>query len=591
MSTTPRTPDDERVPKGTPARPRGSGALLVPPAIVLAIALVGSVSIHLPIYAGLGVLARLLESEPSPGPSRPIEISLLEPNPSEIPSEALPDETATAVEDTPPDEETPVEEAAPEPPRRRRRAPPPEPEPEPERAPEPEPEPPPPVPVPAAEPPPPPPPPPPDERTPIVQHNEDPPVEPPPDARFTAEQSRDVEEETVASVTNMVRDDAQPSPGAQQEPVEAPTEEPGNAQEDEIADMRDVEGDDRRRALPEETERPPPREREASTSRRPTAAGAESMDRGHDREAREGERARSEEGGARAMGGGAPVEQETITVSDGFGSFTITRPRATTRPEGSGEGEAGGARREGRGRGEAGEGLAIGRSGRTRGGARRGGETGVRGGPGSPLSWSQFESIYGEEELRRQREARLEERRSRSRGASRERRWQEFRAAIENFVSEVRPGNQTALDAAASPFATFLSDMHRRIHREFADRYLASIGPDASEGLNDMSLNTTLEISVNPDGTVHRVGIVATSGNILFDFGAFNSVMRAQPFPQPPDAILSGDGRAWLHWRFDRSPRQCHPTNARPFMLRNGSGTGAQVVDRGEPPEEIPSGE
>ncbi|UJR80677.1 TonB C-terminal domain-containing protein [Sandaracinus amylolyticus] len=586
MSTTPRTPDEQGVPKSTPARARGSGALLVPPAIVLAIALLGSISIHLPIYAGLGVLARLLESEPSAAPSAPIEISLVEPNPSEMPSDAVPDEAPTPPEATPPEEPTATPEPTPEPPRRRRRPPEPErqPEPEPERTPEPEPEPEPPPPVaPAAEPPPPPPPPPLEERRAIVQRSEDPPAEPPPDARFIAEESRDVEEETQATITNTIRDDAQPSPGATQE--QGPTEEPGNSDEDEVADMRDVEGDDRRRVLPEEAERRPPREREASTSPRPTAAGAESMDHGHDHEAREGERARSEEGGARAMGGGAPVEQETVTISDGFGTFTITRPRPTTRPEGSGEGEAGGARREGRGRGESGEGLAVGRPGRTRGGARRGGATGVRGGPGSPLSWSQFESIYGEEELRRQREARLEERRSRSRGASREQRWQEFRAAIENYVSEVRPGNQTALDAAASPFATFLSDMHRRIHREFADRYVAGISPDASEGLNDMSLNTTLEIAVNPDGTVHRVGIVATSGNILFDFGAFNSVMRAQPFPQPPDAILSGDGRAWLHWRFDRGPRQCGTWNARPFMLRN-----TPLVDRGEPPEEIPSG-
>jgi hypothetical protein len=148
-------------------------------------------------------------------------------------------------------------------------------------------------------------------------------------------------------------------------------------------------------------------------------------------------------------------------------------------------------------------------------------------------------------------------------------------------VHEVRSGNQTALNAAASPFATFLSDMHRRIHREFGDRFLGGLGPGSPEGLNDPSLATTLEIAVNPDGSVHRVGVVATSGNILFDFGAFNSVMRAQPFPRPPGIILSGDGRAWLHWRFDRGPRACGTWNARPFMLNN-----APLVDRGEPPEE-----
>ena len=217
---------------------------------------------------------------------------------------------------------------------------------------------------------------------------------------------------------------------------------------------------------------------------------------------------------------------------------------------------------------------------------RRGGGAeqaqGTRAGSQLGLSYSDFESVFGEEELRTEREARLEERRSRSRGRSREREWQAFRAAIENYTPEVRPGNQTALNAAASPFATFLSDMHRRIHREFADRYIAGLGPGAPEGLNDPSLRTTLEISVNEDGSLNTVGIVRTSGNTLYDFGAFASVWRAQPFPRPPGIILSGDGRAWLRWHFDRGPRHCGTWNAEAYMLANGTGP----VDRGEPADD-----
>src|SRR5690606_15049203 len=121
--------------------------------------------------------------------------------------------------------------------------------------------------------------------------------EPPPDARFLAEQSRVVEEETVASITNSIADDPEPSAGEQHE---GPSEEPGDSDEDRIADLRDVEGDDRRRPLPEETRRRPPREREASVSPRPTPAGAEALDPGQDQQAREGSRVRTEQGGARA---------------------------------------------------------------------------------------------------------------------------------------------------------------------------------------------------------------------------------------------------------------------------------------------------
>jgi TonB family protein len=141
---------------------------------------------------------------------------------------------------------------------------------------------------------------------------------------------------------------------------------------------------------------------------------------------------------------------------------------------------------------------------------------------------------------------------------------------MENYIAEVRPGNQTALNAAASPFARFLHDMHVRIHQQYVEHYLASLSLDPSDPLNDMNMHATLEISVNPDGSVDRVGIIETSGQTLFDLGAFTAVYRAQPFPRPPSIILSGDGHAWLHWRFDRGPRQCGTWNAEPFLLENG---------------------
>jgi hypothetical protein len=544
----------------------------LPPAIVLALALLGSLAVHLPIYAGLGALSHWLDQQ-GPTSSAPIEFTLLDPtSPSAIPTPSpVPEEPSS--EPPEPLEQTPPDEPEPPTPRRETRRPEERPRVE---VPVRQAAPPPPEAAPAPPTPPPPPPPPIDERRAIVQRSDEPPEEAPPDAQFIAEQARDVEEQTVARFTNSLRDDPEPTPGEQHE---AATEEPGDSDEHVAADMRDVEGDDRRRVVREEAERPVAPEAQASVSRQPRAASAESLDPGTDENAREGRRVRSAEGGARAMGGGEEQIEEVV-VSDGFGTFVVRRPRRTL--EGNDEGEAGGPRRDGRGMGSSGEGLAAGASGRRHGGARHG-SVGRQGGPQLGVSWSQFESIYGEEDLRQARQARLEERRSRSRGASRQAQWEAFRSAIENYIAEVRPGNQTALDAAASPFATFLSDMHRRIHREFSDRYLASLALDASGGVNDPTLRTTLEISINEDGSIHSVGVIATSGNILHDFAAYRSVMQAQPYPSPPDAILSGDGRAWLHWSFDRGPRQCFTGNARPFMLAN-----TREIDRGEPdvPEE-----
>lgn len=557
-----------RPPEDAPSS-REPGRALIPSAAVLAIALFVSGSLHINVYAGLAALRSFLDAT---RPTEPIEVSyvVVDPGePTEPAAEPLPDPAvASDPAASPP---APSERAARERPRvappRERPAPatpppaPPPPEPPPELA----------VPTPPA--PAPPQPPPPDDRRSIVQQSDDPEVEND-DARFLADQARIVEEETIANLRNTLRDDAEPTAASEEADPTATAE--GNADESESADLRDVDGDDRRRVTQHEAEQRPAESTEASTSRQASDQGsATSVEGGASSQA--GTPTRGQEAGAQARGGGQPPGRDVL-VTDRFGSFVMRVPEPT--PEGTSPGSGGGTHVEGPGQGARGDGRLAGRAGERGGGAER--AQGTRGGSELGLSYSDFESVFGEEELRREREARLEERRSRSRGRSREREWQAFRAAIENYTPEVRPGNQTALNAAASPFATFLSDMHRRIHREFADRYIAGLGPGAPEGLNDPSLRTTLEISVNEDGSIHTVGIVRTSGNTLYDFGAFASVFRAQPFPRPPGVILSGDGRAWLRWHFDRGPRHCGTWNAEAYMLANGTGP----VDRGEPDED-----
>lgn len=569
MSPTPPSPPSaEAVPRAPrDAAPRA----LVPSALVLVIALAVSGGLHINVYEGLAVLGALLDAE---RPLPPTEVSFVVVDPGEpatptpeppAPAEADPSATPPAPQPMP--RQPPRIEAPRERPSRVAAPPlPPPPEPPPELA----------VPMPA--PPAPPAPQPPDEdRRSIVQRSEDPSVENP-DARFLADQARVVEEETIASVRNTLRDDPDPVASATEQ-ADPSAEVEGNDREDESADLRQVDGDDRRRVTEHEAEQDPARDTVAATSRRASDQGSATAETGG-AQSQAGTPSRGQESGAQARGGGPPPGQDVV-VSDRFGSFVVRVPDARS---GSGPGTGGGARVEGPGQGSSGAGRLAGRAGERGGGAQA--RAGARGGEQLGLSYAEFESVFGEEELRQEREARLEERRSRSRGRARAAEWNAFRAAIENYTPEVRPGNQTALNAAASPFATFLSDMHRRIHREFADRYIAGLGPDSPGGVNDPSLRTTLEIAVNEDGSIHRVGIVRTSGNTLYDFGAFASVWRAQPLPRPPAIILSGDGRAWLRWHFDRGPRHCGTWNAEPYMLANGTGP----VDRGEPEQgELPT--
>ena len=204
-----------------------------------------------------------------------------------------------------------------------------------------------------------------------------------------------------------------------------------------------------------------------------------------------------------------------------------------------------------------------------------GGERAKGRGPGGKVAWSQYEAAVGSDKLEEDRRAYIAERKSSQRGVAREKTWNEFRAAIENYAPGVRPGATTALNAAASPFATYIAQVHRRIHQQFADRFLRSL-PIGGSPYQDPTLMTKLEIVLNRDGSVHRIGVVRSSGLLPFDFGAFNSVLRGQPYATPPSSILSGDGRVYFHWGFYRNQRQCGTFNAEPYIVPHPRGMPAK---------------
>ncbi len=513
---------------------------------LFAVALLASLAVHLPVYEVLGVLRdRLFAEEQARRLAKPVEMELTF---NDAPTAAPVD--PTPVDDVPlvpvaPTEVTPervkpqprVEvEVQPKPNREREpqlEMPKPKPEVQPTPAPPTPPTPPPPI----------------NNRQSVIQRSQDPNVEPPPDAKYLAEQNQRVEEETAASVTNMQEDSAETQLGA---PRNSADQEAGEADETELADTRDVDGEELRIATPDEAQRPTPSESEASAGSRLAEATPQAMAAASQQP--EPKLARQEAGNPTA--GGTP---DTIVINDGFGTITVPKPR----PQGQGAGNDGGHHHAGD------HALAQ--------GAQRG-IAGHAGRSALNMSWSQFEEAFGSDQLRQQREAYAEQRRSKTRGGHSEREWTRFRSAIENFLPSVRPGNQTALNAAAAPFSTYLVMVHERIHREYAFKFIRGLslttGPFA-----DPSLYTELEIVFNRNGTVHRIGVVKPSGFLPFDFGAYNAVMRAQPYPEAPASILSGDGRVYVHWGFYRNERQCGTFNASPFILPNPPGTPAPSQD------------
>lgn len=143
-----------------------------------------------------------------------------------------------------------------------------------------------------------------------------------------------------------------------------------------------------------------------------------------------------------------------------------------------------------------------------------------------------------------------------------------IRSSLENFIPEVRPGNQTALGTRAHPFALYIARMHRSIHRLWGFGFLVDMDskPDRHP-MNDMKLWTMIEVVVEPSGKVHKATIVRPSGILTYDVAALDTVFASGPYPPTPRAIRSKDGKVYLHWRFHRNQRQCGTFGVDPFIL------------------------
>ena len=173
--------------------------------------------------------------------------------------------------------------------------------------------------------------------------------------------------------------------------------------------------------------------------------------------------------------------------------------------------------------------------------------------------------IYGKRAHEARELARLSP--SRARG-SHQRKWEQVRSALENFVPEVRPGNQTALGTRAHPFALYIARAHRKIHRLWGFGFLVDLDMKSdSHPMNDMSLWTMIEVVLTPDGKVKKTTIVRPSGVLSYDVAALSVVYTAAPYPRAPRAIRSKDGNVYLHWRFHRNQRQCGTFGVDPYIL------------------------
>lgn len=374
-----------------------------------------------------------------------------------------------------------------------------------------------------------------------------------PNAPRLADKANHVEEETQSRIRSTDQVSAEPSPGSNQA---GPTNEIGNSDKQRIAQGEEADGDPER-APGENADKSPHNTHQSPVA--PSPATADNRTGGNPGAGAANPSPPSPTQPRPAVPGseGAPGAAAPSVVSADEG-YSEEIPEASAG--GSGVGAIPGAARP-----------AV--PGNVAIVVPKAPGLGQQGGPNGKISlnWNGFVQAVGEEELEKQRAAAGKKVRSEHRGRYDTNKFERWLPDIENYDPSVKVGNQTALNAAQSAFATYLSTIHNAIHPIFAEEFLGLLnGLPRGHELNE-HLVAHVEIILSRDeGKILKMGITKRSGSTVFDAAALEAINRAGPFGAAPETIVSADGNVYLHWEFHRDPVDaCSTRNAKPFIVKD----------------------
>jgi TonB family protein len=191
--------------------------------------------------------------------------------------------------------------------------------------------------------------------------------------------------------------------------------------------------------------------------------------------------------------------------------------------------------------------------------------------PKLDLSWRSFEKIFGAKAVEdRETYAKESLERRRGQGAFHNYSARVMRA-LKNNHSFVPPGRQEVLGKERQQiFHNYIEAIHEAsVHPLFADSFLRSLPSlSPSDPLNNWDLHMVAEFEIFENGQISEIRVIKTSGNMVFDAGAVDSIYRSSPFPPPPKAVLSWNRRVYLRWGFYRNNRKCGVFNVEPYILK-----------------------
>jgi TonB family protein len=105
----------------------------------------------------------------------------------------------------------------------------------------------------------------------------------------------------------------------------------------------------------------------------------------------------------------------------------------------------------------------------------------------------------------------------------------------------------------------YLSDLHTKVHRAWADSFLAMAAARLPKDhpVNLATRTVVVELVLARGGRLLGTEVTTPSGSSEFDTSALDVVRDNAPYGVAPEEVLSDDGNVHVLWTFARDDRQC----------------------------------
>lgn len=116
------------------------------------------------------------------------------------------------------------------------------------------------------------------------------------------------------------------------------------------------------------------------------------------------------------------------------------------------------------------------------------------------------------------------------------------KAAATTPPQNLVPGDKLDGKAMESKFAAFFKRLKRALKQQWHPEALVSWQEPTDHIMGGNERKTVLKVELRPDGYISNLAVSVASGNDFFDDEAVNAFRRAQPFEDPPSALVDSEG-------------------------------------------------